>query len=465
MVQNDLKKSVRVGKARGQCSHKHHDYRSQTKFPHRSYPILTAPSSCQDISTQSSNPKTLYSNLPEKGHYQGNPNSSIPLFFKCFSCAKEKQFLQTSDKPFPFKCPTKCSEIQDGVCRQDRTVLVGTPMGHHCGFTGCLLPSPHSMGVPQVLCLRDGRQDLCLSVHALRPVLSPMGIYKGNKTYKVTPSQVTHNHLFPPGRFPHPGSLPFSTGRGWSDSNVKVPILRPFHKFQKVNPHSFTGGRIFRSNIPSRHPGILNSQGQNRFNFPKVKSNSLKAFQHPQRTRIPPRSDRFHLSLCPTRETLYPSPHQLVKRPLFTSHQGLSVKGRQFLPIIPTILTGPSLPIHEYTYVNPYSYSPAHDRRQPDRMGWDTPPRFHIRGMVQETSQNVNKLARTKSNPVISHSFSPSNKRKTFNDTIRQHYSSVLHKETRHLKVRSSNATLQEDSGVLFQTQHYPGTQTPPWPS
>merc|ERR1739842_284156 len=144
-----------------------------------------------------------------------------------------------------------------------------------------------------------------------------------------------------------------------------------------------------------------------------------KALQYPQRTRIPPRTYRFHLSLRPTGETLYPSPHQLVKRPLFTSFQGLSVKGRQFLPIIPTILTGPSLPIHEYTYVNPYSYSPAHDRRQPDRMGWDTPPRFHIRGMVQETSQNVNKLARTINIPVISHSFSPSNKRKTFNDTIR----------------------------------------------
>merc|ERR1739842_14269 len=190
-----------------------------------------------------------------------------------------------------------------------------------------------------------------------------------------------------------------------------------------------------------------------------------KALQYPQRTRIPPRTDRFYPSLRLTGETLYPSPHQLVKRSLFTSHQGLSVKGRQFLPIIPTILTGPSLPIHEYSYVNPYSYSPAHDRRQPDRMGWDTPPRFHIRGMVQETSQNVNKLAGTKSNPVISHSFSPSNKRKTFNDTIRQHNSSVLHKETRHLKVRISNASFQEDPGVLFRPQNYPGGQTPPRPS
>ena len=201
MVQNDLKKSVRVGKARGQCSHKHHDYRSQTKFPHRSYPILTAPSSCQDISTQSSNPKTLYSNLPEKGHYQGNPNSSIPLFFKCFSCAKEKQFLQTSDQPFPFKCPTKCSEIQDGVCRQDCTVLDGTPMGHHCRFGRCILSCPHCMGIPQVLCLRDGRQNLCLSVHALRPVPSPMGIYQGNKTYNVTSLQVTKIHFSLPDDF------------------------------------------------------------------------------------------------------------------------------------------------------------------------------------------------------------------------------------------------------------------------
>merc|ERR1739842_140871 len=195
---------------------------------------------------------------------------------------------------------------------------------------------------------------------------------------------------------------------------------------------------------------------------PKVKSNSLKAFQHPQRTRIPPRSDRFHLSLCPTRETLYPSPHQLVKRSLFTSHQGLSVKGRQFLHIVPPNLAGPSLPTHENTYVNPYSYPPAHDRRQPDRMGWNTPPRFHIRGMVQETSQNVNKLARAKSNPVIPHLLSPSNRRKTFDDTNRQHNSSLLHKKTRYPKVRSSYATLQEDPGVLFRPQHHPGGQTPP---
>merc|ERR1712055_403562 len=318
---------------------------------------------------------------------------------------------------------------------------------------------------PQVLCLRDGRQDLCLSVHALRPVLSPMGIYQGNKTCSVTPSQVTHNHLFPPGRFPHPGSLPLSTRRGWSDSNVKVPILRPFHKFQKVNPHSFPGGRIFRSNVPSRHPGILNSQGQNRFSFPKVISNSLKAFQHSQRTRIPHRSDRFHLSLCPTRETLYPPPHQLVKRSLFTSYQGLSDKGRQFLHIIPTNLAGPSLPTHENTYVNPYSYPPAHDRRQPDRMGWNTPPRFHIRSMVQETSQNVNKLARAKSNPIIPHLLSPSNKRKTFDDTNGQHNSSVLHKKTRYPKVSSSYATRQEDPGVLFRPQDHPSAQTPPRPT
>merc|ERR1739842_169527 len=95
-------------------------------------------------------------------------------------------------------------------------------------------------------------------------------------------------------------------------------------------------------------------------------------------------------------EALYPSPIQLVKRYLFSSHQGLSVKGRQFLHFVPPNLAGPSLPTHENTYVIPYSFPPAHDRHQPDRMGWSTPPRFHIRGMVQETMQDVNILARAK---------------------------------------------------------------------
>merc|ERR1739842_68801 len=114
MDQNDLKTPVRVGAVRGQCSHKHYDCRPQTKLPYRPYPVLTPSPSRQDFSTPSTGPKTLYTNLPTKGHYQRNPNSPIPIFFKCISCAKEKQLLQTSDQPFPFKCPTRCSEIQDG---------------------------------------------------------------------------------------------------------------------------------------------------------------------------------------------------------------------------------------------------------------------------------------------------------------------------------------------------------------
>merc|ERR1739840_55523 len=460
MVKNDLKIQVGVGRVRGQCSHKHHDYRSQAKFPHKTHSLLTASSSCQDFQAQSTDPLTLHSNLPEKGHNQGSSRSSIPVLFESFPCTKERQFLQTSNKPFPPKPPSKCSEIQDGVCRQDSTVLVGTPMGHHCRSKGCLLPSTHSMGVPQVLCLRDGRQNLCLSVHALRPVTSPMGIYQGNKTCNVTPSQATQNHLLPPRRFSHLSSLPFSTRRGWPDNNVKIPIPRPFHKFQKVNPFPFTGSRIFGGNIPPRHPGILNSQGQNRCSFPKVKTNSLKPLQYSQRTGIPHRPDRFHLNLPPTRETLYPSPNQLVKRSLVTSYQGLPAKCRQFLHFVPPNLAGPSLPTQEIPHVNPYSYPPAHDRRQPDRMGWSTPPRFHIRGMVQEPTKDVNKLARAKSNPIVPILLSTSHKRKAFVDTDGQHYSSVLHKKTRYPKVRTSYVPLQEDPGILFRPQDHTSTQT-----
>ena len=92
--------------------------------------------------------------------------------------------------------------------------------------------------------------------------------------------------------------------------------------------------------------------------------------------------------------------------------------------------------------------------------GWGTPPRFHIRGMVQEPTKDVNKLARAKSNPIIPKLLSTRHKRKAFVDTDGQHYSSVLHKKTRYPKVRSSYVPLQEDPGILFRPQDHTSTQT-----
>ena len=112
------------------------------------------------------------------------------------------------------------------------------------------------------------------------------------------------------------------------------------NKLQNINPPSFTGSRVIRGNVPPSHPRILYSQKQSRP-------------QYPLRTRIPPRSVRFYPSLRPTGKTLYPFPHQLVNHSLFPIHQGPSVKSRQFLPIIPTIWTGPRLPIHEHSFVSP----------------------------------------------------------------------------------------------------------------
>ena len=78
-----------MGKVRGQCSHKHHDYRSQTKFPHKTHSFPTASSSCQDFQAQSTEPKTLHSILPGKEHNQGTSRSSIPVLFESFPCTKK----------------------------------------------------------------------------------------------------------------------------------------------------------------------------------------------------------------------------------------------------------------------------------------------------------------------------------------------------------------------------------------
>ena len=126
MVQNDLKIQVGVGKVRGQCSHKHHDYRSQTKFPHKTHSFPTASSSCQDFQAQSTEPKTLHSILPGKEHNQGTSRSSIPVLFESFPCTKKANSFRPVINLSQLKPPSKCSEIQDGVCPQDSTVLVGT---------------------------------------------------------------------------------------------------------------------------------------------------------------------------------------------------------------------------------------------------------------------------------------------------------------------------------------------------
>ena len=116
MAQNDLKKQVRVGKARGPCSHKHHDYRSQTKFPHKTHSFPTASSSCQDFQAQSTEPKTLHSILPGKEHNQGTSRSSIPVLFESFPCTKKANSFRPVINLSQLKPPFKCSEIQDGVC-------------------------------------------------------------------------------------------------------------------------------------------------------------------------------------------------------------------------------------------------------------------------------------------------------------------------------------------------------------
>ena len=153
MVQINFKASGRLGETRRPSGHKYNDCRPQVRFSDRTHPVPTASSSRQDIPRAPTGSKTLHTKLSREGHYQGNPNSSTPIFFKCISCAQEKQHLQASNQPIPLKYPTKCSEIQDGVCRQNCTVLDGTPLGHHCGLGRRFLSCPHCLGIPQVLCL------------------------------------------------------------------------------------------------------------------------------------------------------------------------------------------------------------------------------------------------------------------------------------------------------------------------
>ena len=122
------------------------------------------------ISKQSTEPKTLHSILPEKGHNQGSYRSSIPVLFESFPCTKKANSFRPVINLSQLNLPLNVLKFKMEFVPKIALCLL-EPYGHHCSSKDAFFPL--SMGVPQVLCLRDGRQNLCVSVLALRPISSP----------------------------------------------------------------------------------------------------------------------------------------------------------------------------------------------------------------------------------------------------------------------------------------------------
>ena len=234
----------------GLSSHRYHDPRSNSEFPLRPSPFSGASFGCTHQPEPGRGVESVCGTVDGSTVHQGNKGSSTSILLPHVLSAKEIWGDKTHNRPLGSEQEVGYPQIQDGDGRDDCPDRAWRALGMLSRHCGRLSASAGRLGVPQVLRVRSGRQNLRVPGAAVRAVHGPLGFHQGNEGGQTIPSQQDHLGVFVPGRLPDSGQVPsaFEGSHGICASGLADVGI--FHKLEKIQ-----SGSPAEAGVPGRDAG------------------------------------------------------------------------------------------------------------------------------------------------------------------------------------------------------------------
>ena len=140
-------------------------------------------------------------------------------------------------------------EIQNGDSGSDFSDCSGDTLGLFDRHRGRLFPRSHKLGIPQIPCLQDKEQNICVPVPPIRAVTSSVGFHEGTQTSKSQASFSINNDIQLHRRLFSVSRVPRTVVAERSGSFGAVAEVRVQSELEEIPTHSHAeltvlGGRL-----------------------------------------------------------------------------------------------------------------------------------------------------------------------------------------------------------------------------
>ena len=186
------------------CGSKYYARGPTSKVSLVSSPLFKSSFRSLDLPQANSGDSEICSRLVGEGHHSGSDRTRSSVFFEDVH-SSQKEWEETSNfRPVAPEQAHSYSQVQDGNTGQSSKTNCLQYVGYINRHHRCIPSCANKQGFPKILCLQTGRQNLCISINAIRPNHSSLGLFQGNQANKGVSSSSRDNRLFIPRRFSYP---------------------------------------------------------------------------------------------------------------------------------------------------------------------------------------------------------------------------------------------------------------------
>ena len=458
MGKNDFFKCSRVGKVKRSCSQGYYDKRVKVKVSHTPSSNYFSPSKGSYQPFSNSNHSVLHPRLDRSGYSKGNYKGNPSLFFTDVLSSQKEWEKTTHSRPISLKQTSLCPQIQNGNYRKDRQGLVRNTVGNFSGHHGRLPPRSNCLGIPQVFRICSGREILCVSGTPIRPISSPMGVYKSDKTNKVNTPQTRRDAIFFSGRPSNSSSFTLVGGGAYQDDVRSTTEVRIQNKLGKVIPSSPTTARVSGGLAGSQKSHSFSSSRQNRENFGLLSSRGGKIPHVQERTGKIGGISELRRKLPSIGQDVSHSYHSMDEFTHFSISKGSSNSFGYGIEESLDSLGGSRCLEMPSSYAYSTLRSGDYDRCFSSRLERDSSALRDTRGLGSRIERSVNELegAQSHSSDNLLLCRSPSGK--VCQNSVRQYYSLGLPAPSGFCKISLALGSHQRDIGNVPGTMHFRGS-------
>ena len=460
-VRNDTrKKQSTVGIIGRRSGNKHNDKGVQTIIQINPGSNATTSVFRNYFAKNNNGSQRIHSNLVKKGDYQRNICSNKSKFLTNLHATekeREKATNYRSVNPEPsFRLPF----IQNGDrlrnCKSDFDGFMG--VFHR--YSGCLLPRPNELGVPQISGFQNRKPDFCIPVSPFRSVSSTLGLHQDHQANKIKASHSNDPYFQLPGRL-HPLRRNCSSAVRLDEDNVGVTSeSRICHKLGKVISKPSPRSGIPRCLLGSEERDIVRSAGEEESNRRSLPCSPEREQRLSTLTGKSCGLAELRSILCSTGKTPSPSDNCLDELKHSLLQQGHSSSSDSSLQKLGQNLDKPRVSVPVCSYEHLASRHINDDRCIIGRLVRSSASSQGPRHLVPRRSAQLNELEGTNGGLLISAEVQVDVEREDCPSPFGQHYNSVLSEETRFAKVRKTTLPHNVDSGILQNEQNHIGSGT-----
>ena len=454
----------RMGVTGGLSSNFNNDFGSQAGFSHRSPSILFSSPSCSDQQGQCISDQTICTRLDSKRSNKRDRGSNCggsPILLRNVHSTEGQNVGPSYYKPKIVKQISVSSVIQDGDGTQDCPKYLECQMGLQDRPQGRLFPCPDCMGISEVFCVCNRREDVCVSVHAIRPSSSALGVFEGDQTAKGLPSHTEDDCPLFLGRFPafsrHTGETQTSDLNG----SEYVQEVGSQSELEEVFNFSSSGSGISGSSFQTRYSSTSSSGGESSEDCSSDSSDGYDSESNEERSGRAVGSPELCFFPGSVGEATSSASANMDELPDGSRDEGLSGGSSVPVSIRLALLDKQELASLAGFHEDPSSHTPADDRCIRTRVGGSVPSSQSVGTVAPGAAGGVNQLVRASSDFSFSGLFQGGIERQSSATFNGQHDSSLLYNEAGNAQIPDFDGFDDENTRDVLARRYNSSSKAP----